>query len=137
PAARAVAFSPDGTRIVTAGYGATVWHARTGAAGASLESDAQVRDVAFSPDGRRLATAGEDGTVRIWNARSGAQLLVLTGHDWRVWAVAFSPDGARLASVGHDGRIRVWDAQTGRQLAGTDHGLRVARFPQPGKNNQS
>ena len=51
--------------------------------------------VAFSPDGRRLASAGDDGTVRLWDPATGAELATLTGHTGRVTAVAFSPDGRR------------------------------------------
>ena len=62
------AFSPDGTRIVTASDDGTarVWSA----AGEPLftlvgHSDA-VHDAAFSPDGARIVTAADDGTARIW-----------------------------------------------------------------------
>ena len=67
--------------------------------------------VAFSPDGRRLASAGDDGTVRLWDPATGAELAALTGHDDPVNAVAFSPDGRRLASAGDDGTVRLWDGK--------------------------
>ncbi|MGH3659439.1 MAG: WD40 repeat domain-containing protein, partial [Micromonosporaceae bacterium] len=67
-----------------------------------------VVDLAFSGDGTRLATAGGDGTVRVWDPRTGEQLLVLRGHKGSVISVAFSPDGSRLASAGADGTVRIW-----------------------------
>jgi WD40 repeat protein len=66
--------------------------------------------VSFSPDGRRLASASSDGTVRVWDAASGKELLILKGHTDAVNGVSFSPDGKRLASAGEDRTVRVWEA---------------------------
>jgi WD40 repeat protein/tetratricopeptide (TPR) repeat protein len=75
-----------------------------------------VTSVAYSPDGRRLASGSRDGTARVWDALTGAELLALKGHTGYVTSVAYSPDGRRLASGGNDGTVRVWDARTGTEL---------------------
>ena len=67
----------------------------------------------FSADGTRLVSGGDDGTVRVWDARTGDPLLTLEGHRGGVWASGFSADGTRLVSGGDDGTVRVWDARTG------------------------
>jgi uncharacterized protein with WD repeat len=72
--------------------------------------------VAFSPDGTRLATASQDGTARLWDGRTGQELLALRGHTAVVTSVAFSPDGTRLATASLDGTARLWDARTGQEL---------------------
>ncbi len=49
--------------------------------------------VTFSPDGRLIVSGSIDGTVRVWDAATGAERRVLQGHSCSVRAVAFSPDG--------------------------------------------
>jgi WD40 repeat protein len=63
------AFSPDGSRVVTASFDNTarLWDARTGAALATLSGHrAEVFSALFSPDGNRVVTASDDKTAGIW-----------------------------------------------------------------------
>jgi WD40 repeat protein len=85
-----------------------------------------VWSVAFSPGGDLLVTASEDGTARIWDALSGEERLVISGHTSGVNSAAFSPDGRIVATAGSDRAVRLWDAATGRPLASfTLHSDRV------------
>jgi serine/threonine protein kinase/WD40 repeat protein len=59
----------------------------------------EIMDLAFSPNGRRLASASKDGTVRIWDFATGAELLQLTAEGVSGFSqVEWSPDGIQLAS---------------------------------------
>ena len=77
------AFSPDGTRIVTASGDKTarIWDAATGKEITVLRGhENEVTSAAFSPDGTRIVTASEDKTARIWDAATGKEITVLRGH---------------------------------------------------------
>ncbi|KAF5341498.1 hypothetical protein D9757_014952 [Collybiopsis confluens] len=136
-----VAFSPDGTRIVSGSDDETVriWDATTGMqVGESLQGhDYSVTSVAFSPDGTRIVSGSLDTTVRIWDATTGIQVgESLQGHDDSVTSVAFSPDGTRIVSGSDDKTVRIWDATTGIQvgesLQGHDHALSSVAFSPDG-----
>lgn len=70
----------------------------------------QVNAVAVTPDGRRLLTASHDGSIRTWDASTGASGA---SFDWQIGpitALAFSPDGLTCAAAGLNGNAVVWDA---------------------------
>jgi WD40 repeat protein len=83
--------------------------------------DANVRSVAFSSDGTRIVTASGDGTARVWDPRSGNELLVLRGHNGGLGQAVFSPDGSRVLTASRDATARVWDASNGQPLMVLDH----------------
>lgn len=75
-----------------------------------------VYDAVFSPDGKKAISTGADGSLRLWDIRTGKELRRLDGHVGRVWSVVFSPDGRRVVSGGFDGSVRVWDLASGREI---------------------
>ncbi|EPS43385.1 hypothetical protein H072_2594 [Dactylellina haptotyla CBS 200.50] len=66
-------------------------------------------DVNFSSDGKLPASASSDGTIKMWDAVTGALLQTL-GHKLGVVAVKFSPDSKLLASASYDGTVRLWES---------------------------
>ena len=67
-----------------------------------------VHTLAFSPNADLLASIGDDGTVRLWNPRTGQPLYVLEGPCSNGQRLAFSPDGRYLVIGRWDGLICVW-----------------------------
>jgi WD40 repeat protein len=65
--------------------------------------------LAFSPDGTRIVAGQMSGDVKVFDARSGAELLTLRGHTAYVSDVAFSSDGQRLVTTAADGTARTWE----------------------------
>jgi WD40 repeat protein len=57
-----------------------------------------------------------EGDVRIWDAVTGKEIVVLRGHGWAVNSAAFSPDGARIVTASGDRTARIWDAATGKEI---------------------
>jgi WD40 repeat protein len=103
--------------------------------------------VVHLPGGQRIISCSFDGSLRVWNLKSGKQI----GEDWRdgeskakskalspngktvvsgkqtgqawrdednrVWSIALSPDGTKVVSGSGDGAVRLWDMDTGKVIA--------------------
>ena len=75
-----------------------------------------LHDIKYTPDGKRIAVATSIG-IWIYDARTGKELTLLTGHTGRVTSLGFPADGRFLASGSFDGTVRLWDIDTGKQTA--------------------
>ncbi|KAF5329940.1 hypothetical protein D9611_010506 [Ephemerocybe angulata] len=114
---RSVAFSRDGTKLVSGSNDNTVrvWDASTGKVQRALAGHSDhCTSVAISEDGSWIVSGSDDKTVRIWDATTGKVQRVLAGHDKAIKSVALSWDGSRICSAGDDNTVRVWDTSTGK-----------------------
>lgn len=150
-----VAFSPDGTRVLTGDAGiaaARVWDV-------GIAGDAEVANlpavaitagaVDFTSDGRRLVATSGSGSVAVWDAQSLTRVRTLgvpsgsssapapdqargyyaplaSGAD--VFSLDVSPDDRMVAVARFDGTVRVWDMETGRDAFTVDPGPALAPF---------
>jgi WD40 repeat protein len=108
-----IAYSPDGTRLVSGSVDRTVriWDVRNGKMVALLTGHSDyVMSVAYSPNGKYVASGSQDRTVRIWDAEIGTEIATFQGHEGWVNSLAFSPCGRYLASGG-DKTVRLWDVE--------------------------
>jgi tetratricopeptide (TPR) repeat protein len=115
----AVAFSPDGTSILTGCRDgkARLWNAATAAPfGPVFDYRQPIYAVAFSPDGRKVLTGGWSDCARLWDARTGHLIRSFQHRDRPVRALTFSPDGRIIVTGGADGVAQLWNAATGEPM---------------------
>lgn len=124
-----VTYSPDGSRIATAGFekAVKIWDADAGRMLFAFRGYPTFPPAAaFSADGLRLASAnGDDKTAVVWDLQQRQKVATCRGHQGAVVGVKFSPDGRRLLTASGDRTVRVWEVATGREVHRLEHPGRV------------
>lgn len=106
----AVALSEDGRRAVAAGSSATItmWDTSTARIAELKGHTDEVSGVCLSPNGTWVLSSSWDGSLRLWEKRTGRCLRVLAGHECRIHALAWIADRGLAASAGADGTVSCW-----------------------------
>jgi eukaryotic-like serine/threonine-protein kinase len=120
-ASRAVAFSPDGTLLVTAGHPEgresghqfQVWDFPSLTVRTNFgRFPGRLASATFAPDGKRLLTgAGDGGALLVWNIAEGRIVERREEHTGWLSAITCAPDGRTFATAG-DQTLVLWDADT-------------------------
>jgi WD40 repeat protein len=107
-------YSPDGGTILASSGDLTTWDSRTYAKINSIGiKSIQLVSATYSPDGRRIVAAASDNSARVFDARTGVQQAVASGHTGRIMSVRFSPDGSRILTASVDSTARISDSRSG------------------------
>jgi RNA polymerase sigma factor (sigma-70 family) len=141
---KALAFSPDGRTLASAGWGGRdlirLWDTATGKELRQMKGHERgIRSLAFAPDGKTLASGGDfgDNTLRLWDVATGKELGQLAKQSGPISTVAFAPDGKTLASGGAKDNcaLYLWDVATrkGRALGGRQCPVGALAFSPDGK----
>lgn len=133
--ARTVAFSPAGTMLAIATISESVelWDLALDKHVATLSLEAptvptggaapwRMHAVAWSPRGERIVSGRQDGSVRLWDVKSGSNIGTLIENAEPVRSVAWSSDGTCVAAGDAGGLVRVWHVKENR-LIGKQQGL--------------
>jgi len=133
--ARALAFSPDGTRLAAGDYsgGVTLWEISGSRFLGRLPQNDIVMALAFSPDGTRLAagTSYENARapqVLLWDVASRQRVGAVMPHKSAPTRIDYRPDG-KVFLTATDTVAQLWDAASGRPIGEPMRGqFHVAMF---------
>jgi WD40 repeat protein len=82
----------------------------------TIPNETAIGALAASPGGRWLASGCYDGSVKLWDARTGkAVRTIAPAGGAPLQALAFGPGGQTLAGGLADGGVRLWDVASGKE----------------------
>ena len=127
-----VAFTPDGSRVVTGSEDSSlkVWDVATGRELITLTGHSQaVETIEFMPDGYHVVSTSEDETLRIWYLTEQYDRVETIAHRSHVNFVAMTPDGRFAVSGCEDHSVKVWEVETGNERRTSRNETADGTFP--------
>ncbi|KAM9972200.1 hypothetical protein ACTFIW_003559 [Dictyostelium discoideum] len=117
PRVEDIACNPNGNSFATSSInnGRTdgvvyTWNLRTLKTEEKLSSSgAVINSMSFNSTGTLLSTGCVDGTIRIFDIKSGSPIAGWQAHSNEILSVQFSSDENRLYSLGKDGKLYQWN----------------------------
>lgn len=91
--------------------------------------ESSATSVVVNPDGQTFVSGERDGTIKVWNLKTGKVLRILKGHSGEIKSLTISADGRILASGSSNYNskdnssnidIKIWNLHTGELLHSLD-----------------
>lgn len=122
----ALAFSPDGARLVSGATDGTavIWDVqRRGPLHWLYGHKDEILGLEVTPDGARIVTTSADHDARLWSMADGQEIARLAGHEAKVTGLALAAQIGVIATGDAQGDIRLWDIKTGafRRVLAHEH----------------
>lgn len=105
---KAVTFSPDGQKIISAGLHLKIWDIHTLREIMTIRHSDWIFAVALSSDGKYLAYGDTGGQINVRNIQTQQDVAQFRGDEDSITALKFSPDDQFLASAGYNGSVKLW-----------------------------
>ncbi len=117
-------FSPDGSQVLSIDEKgkAVLWDSHTGKAQRSFQVQSRIFSADVSFNNGRILTGGANGTLCLWDMRTGQRLAVLSGNVKAVTHVTISPDATRGVSV-QGTHAFFWNLESGALIMNRNVGL--------------
>ncbi len=116
-------WSPDGTRVISAGTSAHIWDARTGLKYGQLDpaNGFRMNTVDWSIDGHTVVTGSSDSTAVLWEDTTFSKLRTFAKHFDELTIARFDVSGAYVATAARDNRGRLFQVSNGSLVTTYTH----------------
>ncbi|HET6878586.1 MAG TPA: WD40 repeat domain-containing protein [Pirellulales bacterium] len=107
---QSLAFSPDGTLLLSSNGGIRVWTVQSREERLTLKQRGGATQTLFMPDGKRFISSDGHGETNVWNIETQESTLLLRDPNGSI-GIALSADGATLAVFSRLHNVQFWDVR--------------------------